>query len=56
MEPRLEDLHRALDAEDTDRLVGQFHDEFMFIDDYELLNKEEFIYNFLNNCKKQGVF
>ena len=55
MEPRLEDLHRALDAGDTDWLVGQFHDEFMFIDDYELLNREEFIYNFLNNLPSENI-
>ena len=55
MEPRLEDLHQALGAWDMDWLVSQFHDEFIFIDDYELLNREEFIDNLLNNLPSENI-
>ena len=34
---------RALDELETDLKIGTFHEEFVFIDDYALQNREEAI-------------
>ena len=45
---RLKDLFQAQDDWDTDYLLSTYHDEFMFIDDYVLMNREEAIDHLLN--------
>lgn len=54
MEPRLEDVHHALNTWNMGWLVSQFYNEFIFIDDYELLNIEEFIIKLLNNLPMEN--
>ena len=45
---RLKDLFQAQDDWDTEYLLSTYHDEFMFIDDYVLMNREEAIDHLLN--------
>ena len=40
---RLKDLFQAQNDWDSDYLLSTYHDEFMFIDDYVLINSEEAI-------------
>ena len=44
----LKDLFQAQDDWDTEYLLSTYHDEFMFIDDYVLMNREEAIDHLLN--------
>lgn len=55
MKPWIEEMYRALDTWDTNWIIAHMHEEFVFIDDYDMKTREENIEHLLNEVAEEKI-